>query len=60
MIRENLAGLDAVIRWNARPDVRLFRIGQGLIPFASHPEFPYDWEIEHGEEHTLIPLGVEF
>jgi UV DNA damage endonuclease len=21
-----------------------------MVPFASHPEFPYDWEEEHGEE----------
>ena len=21
-----------------------------MIPFASHPAFPYDWEVEHGEE----------
>jgi hypothetical protein len=27
LIRENLAGLDAVIRWNARHDVGLFRMG---------------------------------
>jgi UV DNA damage endonuclease len=50
LIRENLAGLDTVIRWNAEHDVGLFRMGQSLIPFASHPEFPYDWETEHGEE----------
>jgi UV DNA damage endonuclease len=25
-------------------------MGQDLIPFASHPAFPYDWEAEHGEE----------
>jgi len=24
--------------------------GQSLIPFASRPEFPHDWETEHGEE----------
>jgi UV DNA damage endonuclease len=24
-------------------------MGQNLIPFASHPAFPYDWETEHGE-----------
>jgi hypothetical protein len=24
--------------------------GTELIPFASHPEFPYEWETEHGEE----------
>jgi UV DNA damage endonuclease len=50
LVRENLAGLDTVIRWNAEHDVGLFRMGQSLIPFASHPEFPYDWEAEHGEE----------
>jgi UV DNA damage endonuclease len=25
-------------------------MGQNLIPFASHPAFPYDWESEHGED----------
>ena len=50
LIRDNLAGLDAVIRWNVEHDVGLFRMGQSLIPFASHPEFPYDWETEHTEE----------
>jgi UV DNA damage endonuclease len=24
-------------------------MGQNLIPFASHPAFPYEWETEHGE-----------
>src|ERR687893_794693 len=28
----------------------LFRIGQSLIPFASHPAFPYDWKDEHGDD----------
>ena len=50
LIRENLAGLETIIRWNAAHGIPLFRIGQALIPFASHPEFPYDWEAEHGEE----------
>ena len=47
---ENLAGLEAIIRWNAERGLRLFRIGQGLIPFASHPAFPYDWTQEHGDD----------
>ena len=50
LIRENLAGLGTIIRWNADHGVPLFRMGQALIPFASHPEFPYDWEAEHGDE----------
>jgi len=52
---ENLTGLEAVVRWNAAHGVQLFRMGQALIPFASHPEFPYDWEAEHGDD--LRKLG---
>ena len=33
---------------NTERGVGHFRIGQNLIPFASHPAFPYDWESEHG------------
>lgn len=50
LVRENIAGLVKVLRWNAERGVGLFRVGQSLIPFASHPAFPYDWEAEHGEE----------
>ncbi len=49
LVRENLAGLRKILEWNARHQVGLFRIGQSLIPFASHPAFPYDWEVEHGD-----------
>ncbi|MDQ4062368.1 MAG: UV DNA damage repair endonuclease UvsE, partial [Actinomycetota bacterium] len=50
LIQENLVGLETIIRWNAEHGIPLFRMGQALIPFASHPEFPYDWEREHGDE----------
>jgi UV DNA damage endonuclease len=56
LVRENIAGLLKILRWNARHGVGLFRIGQSLIPFASHPAFPYDWEHEHGDE--LREAGV--
>lgn len=49
MVRENIAGLETVLEWNAAHGIPLFRMGQALIPFASHPEFPYDWEREHGD-----------
>jgi UV DNA damage endonuclease len=48
LVWENLLGLETILRWNAEHGVNLFRIGQSLIPFASHPAFPYDWETEHG------------
>jgi UV DNA damage endonuclease len=50
LVWENLFGLETILRWNAEHGVKLFRIGQSLIPFASHPAFPYDWETEHGDD----------
>jgi UV DNA damage endonuclease len=50
LVRGNIADLRAILRWNAEREIPLFRMGQDLIPFASHPAFPYDWEAEHGEE----------
>jgi UV DNA damage endonuclease len=50
LVRGNIADLKAILRWNAERGISLFRIGQDLIPFASHPAFPYDWEADHGEE----------
>ena len=50
LIRENINGLREILRWNADHGVGLFRMGQSLIPFSSHPAFPYDWETAHGDE----------
>jgi UV DNA damage endonuclease len=50
LIHENIAGLKKIIRWNAGRKIGLFRMGQSLIPFASHPTFLYDWRKEHEEE----------
>ncbi len=50
IVRENIGGLREILSWNADHGVQLFRIGQSLVPFASHPDFPYDWRAEHGEE----------
>jgi UV DNA damage endonuclease len=50
LVRDNIRGLLKILRWNAEHGVGLFRIGQSLIPFASHPAFPYDWAAEHGGE----------
>jgi UV DNA damage endonuclease len=50
LVWENLLGLETILQWNAEHGVKLFRMGQSLIPFASHPAFPYDWEAEHGDD----------
>jgi UV DNA damage endonuclease len=56
LVWENMLGLETIVRWNAERGIHLFRIGQGLIPFASHPAFPYDWSEEHGDD--LRELGA--
>ena len=53
---ENLRDLERILRFNADHGFALFRIGQHLIPFASHPLFPYDWEGAYEEE--LARLGA--
>lgn len=53
--RANLQDLERILSWNAERGFALFRIGQQLIPFASHPRFPYDWSRAHGAE--LARLG---
>lgn len=50
LIRQNLQALREIMRWNSEHGIGLFRMGQNLIPFASHPDFPYDWESEHADE----------
>jgi UV DNA damage endonuclease len=50
LVWENLLGLETILQWNAEHGVNLLRIGQSLIPFASLPAFPYDWEAEHGDD----------
>ncbi len=45
LVRENVADLKTILRWNADHGVGLFRMGQNLIPFA--------------KEHALVPMDVE-
>ncbi|WP_047865001.1 UV DNA damage repair endonuclease UvsE [Rubrobacter aplysinae] len=63
LVRENLRALEEILHWNAGHGVSLFRIGQSLIPFASHPDFPYDWAVEHAPDlgragSLALSLGV--
>jgi UV DNA damage endonuclease len=43
LIDRNLRCLRNVLEFNARHNIRLFRIHSDTIPFASHPEVDFDW-----------------
>jgi UV DNA damage endonuclease len=54
VVEANLRDLEAILRWNRAHAMGLFRLSQQLIPFASHSDFPYDWQQEHGSELTRV------
>lgn len=55
-VEENLGDLERILHWNSDHGIDLFRLGQHLVPFASHPRFPYDWVAEHGQRLREIGL----
>lgn len=44
VIAQNLDDVLAALRWNVENGLFFFRISSDLIPFGSHPDFPFDWE----------------
>lgn len=46
----NITAAQRIIAWNGANGYHLFRLGQSFIPFASHENFSYDWQREHGEQ----------
>lgn len=46
---QNLRDLWRMLEWNVQQGIALLRIGQHLVPFASHPSFPYDWYTAHAD-----------
>lgn len=43
-VRENLRCLAEILRFNQRECILFFRIGSGLVPFASHPVCTAAWQ----------------
>lgn len=58
IISANLDDLEAILQWNLRHGIRFFRMGSSIVPFASHPDFPIDWQTEFGSRLTAIRAFV--
>jgi UV DNA damage endonuclease len=43
LVSENLAALEAILRWNEAHGVEVFRVTSNLIPFGSHPANELQW-----------------
>lgn len=54
-VRENLRCLAEILRYNRRECILFFRIGSGLVPFASHPVCTAAWQETFAE--TLREIG---
>lgn len=43
LVEANLDALEAILRWNRRHGIQVFRLTSNLIPFASHPVNTVPW-----------------
>jgi UV DNA damage endonuclease len=57
--RNNLKTLEAILRWNHRKGIQVFRITSELIPLATHPvAAEWDWEADlSGEFATCADIA---
>jgi UV DNA damage endonuclease len=42
-VQQNLNCFMKILEWNLKNDIYFFRLGSGLVPFASHPICKFDW-----------------
>ena len=54
LIQANLQGLRSILQYNQEHGLRLFRLGNAFIPFASHAVNQIPWWEEFGEELASI------
>lgn len=54
IIEYNLSVLDAMLEYNYKNEIYMFRISSDIIPLASHKAVKYDWKNEFKNELKLI------
>jgi UV DNA damage endonuclease len=58
-IELNLNCLDKIIEWNYKNEIKFFRIGSGLIPFASHEICKFNWQKYYEKEFKKIGKKIK-
>ena len=58
-IEINIEGLKKMIEWNHEQKIDFFRIGSGVIPFASHEMCDYDWQSKWKTELKAIGKNIK-
>ncbi len=43
-VSRNLDDLESILEWMSDKELRLFRVGSSVVPFASHRNLDFDWE----------------
>jgi len=53
-VQDNLDCFMRILKWNVENDIKFFRLGSGLIPFASHDICKFDWKSRFKKNFQLI------
>ncbi len=52
--KSNLQCLEKILNYNIKNNILFFRIGSGIVPFASHPICDVNWQKEFSKEFKRI------
>lgn len=59
IITANLSSLEAMIDYNIKNDIRIFRISSDIIPFGSHPVNQIPWWVDYQDVFQKIGAKIK-